>query len=169
MLTQSKGDSLNRDEHLRDTLQGYQPAPGHDEELADHAGALADVLLHQLRAGHADEGAVGVVRHCARQQRLPRARRPVQQHTLRRHAVRDKSDMCMSSLLHLSRPGGRFCHATRRAHQAWQDQVPCNSEQRQGHRPVCNARQKLIPFSWVAVCKPVSAVAANTVAKSCSA
>ena len=57
-------------------------APGHDEELADHAGALADVLLHQLRPGHANEGAVRVVRHCPRQQCLARAWRPVQQHPL---------------------------------------------------------------------------------------
>ena len=66
-------------------MQGSRPArgtPGHDEELADHAGALADVLLHQLRAGHPDEGAVRVVRHRTRQQRLARARGPVQQHAL---------------------------------------------------------------------------------------
>ena len=65
--------------------QQHQPqgrAPRHDEQLADHARALADVLLHQLAARHADERAVGVVRHRARQQRLPRARRPIQQHAL---------------------------------------------------------------------------------------
>ncbi len=42
----------------------------HDEELAHHARALADVLLHELGARDADEGAVGVVRHRAREQRL---------------------------------------------------------------------------------------------------
>jgi hypothetical protein len=36
---------------------------GHDEELADHAGTLTDVLLYKLRSGHADELAGGVVRH----------------------------------------------------------------------------------------------------------
>jgi len=58
-------------------------APRHDEQLADHARALANVLLHQLAARHADEGAVGVVRDRARQQRLARPGRPVQQHALR--------------------------------------------------------------------------------------
>ena len=55
----------------------------HDEELAHHARALADVLLHELGAGDADEGAVGVVRHRAREQRLARAGRPVHEHSLR--------------------------------------------------------------------------------------
>jgi hypothetical protein len=44
--------------------------PGHDKELADHARPLPNVLLHQLPAAHADEGAVGVVRHRPRQQRF---------------------------------------------------------------------------------------------------
>ena len=35
---------------------------GHDEQLAHHAAALADVLLHQLGAGDADELAGRVVR-----------------------------------------------------------------------------------------------------------
>lgn len=56
--------------------------PGHDKELADHAGALANVLLHQLAAGHADESAVCVMRHRTRQQCLPRSWRPIQQHSL---------------------------------------------------------------------------------------
>ncbi len=64
--------------------QSSSGAPRHNEQLADHARALADVLLHQLAAGHADEGAVRVVRHRARQQRLPRAWRAVQQHALLR-------------------------------------------------------------------------------------
>ena len=45
-------------------------APGHDKQLPHHAAPLPDVLLHQLAARHADEGAVGVVGHRARQQRL---------------------------------------------------------------------------------------------------
>ncbi len=45
-------------------------SPRHDEELAHHAAALANVLLHQLAARHANEGAVGVVRHRTRKQRL---------------------------------------------------------------------------------------------------
>ena len=48
----------------------------HHEELPHHPRALADVLLHQLRAAHADEAAVGVVRHRPRQQRLARAGGP---------------------------------------------------------------------------------------------
>ena len=43
------------------------------EQLADHARALAHVLLHQLAADHPDEARVGPVCHRARQQRLPRA------------------------------------------------------------------------------------------------
>lgn len=43
---------------------------------------LADELLHELRAGHTDEGAVGVVSNSSGQQRLPGARRSVQQHPL---------------------------------------------------------------------------------------
>ena len=38
---------------------------GHDEELADHAGAFADVFLHKLGAGDADEFAFGVVGDCS--------------------------------------------------------------------------------------------------------
>jgi hypothetical protein len=56
--------------------------PGHDEQLADHAGPLANILLHKLTSRHADEGAVGVVRHRTRQQRLARARRAIQKHSL---------------------------------------------------------------------------------------
>jgi len=52
----------------------------HDEELPHHARPLADVLLYELGAGDADEGAVGVVRHRARQQRLARAGRAVHEH-----------------------------------------------------------------------------------------
>ena len=43
---------------------------------------LANVLLHQLRPRHPDEGAVCVVRDRAREQRLARARRPVHDHAL---------------------------------------------------------------------------------------
>mmetsp|Transcript_399 Transcript_399/g.1076 ORF Transcript_399/g.1076 Transcript_399/m.1076 type:complete len:286 (-) Transcript_399:252-1109(-) len=61
---------------------GRRVLPRHHEELAHHAGPLADVLLHKLRPRHADESAVCVVGHRAGQQRLARAWGPVQQHTL---------------------------------------------------------------------------------------
>ena len=57
--------------------------PRHHEQLPDHAGPLADVLLDQLRAGDADEGAVGVVRDRAGQQRLARSGRAVEEDPLR--------------------------------------------------------------------------------------
>jgi hypothetical protein len=49
---------------------------------AHHARALADVLLHELGAGDADEGAVRVVSDRAGEQRLAGAGRAVQQHAL---------------------------------------------------------------------------------------
>ena len=57
-------------------------APGHDKQLPDHAGALADVLLDELAARHADEGAVRVMCHSAREESLACAGRPVKQHSL---------------------------------------------------------------------------------------
>mmetsp|Transcript_38171 Transcript_38171/g.107902 ORF Transcript_38171/g.107902 Transcript_38171/m.107902 type:complete len:380 (+) Transcript_38171:280-1419(+) len=57
--------------------------PGHDEELAHQAAALADVLLHELAARDADEAAVRVVRHRPGEQRLAGPRRAVEQHALR--------------------------------------------------------------------------------------
>ena len=56
---------------------------GHHEELPHHPAPLTDILLHELRPGHTDEFAVGMVRHRSRQQRLPRPRRPIKQDTLR--------------------------------------------------------------------------------------
>ena len=38
---------------------------GHDEELADHAAAFADVFLHELGAGDADKLAVCVMGYCS--------------------------------------------------------------------------------------------------------
>lgn len=61
-----------------DRSWNQEELPGHDEKLSHHARALADVLLHQLRAAHADKGAVGVMRHRARQERLARAGGTVQ-------------------------------------------------------------------------------------------
>jgi len=49
-----------------------------------HAGALPEVLLHELGADHLDEGAVARGRHRARHHRLPCAWGPVQQHPPRR-------------------------------------------------------------------------------------
>ena len=61
---------LPRETSLACEGEGRPTAPGHDEQLPDHSGALPDVFLHQLAARNPDEGAVGVVRHGARQQRL---------------------------------------------------------------------------------------------------
>ena len=61
---------------------GRLASPGHHEQFAHHPGAFPDELLHQLRPRHADEGALCVVRHGTRQQRLPCTRRPIQQHSL---------------------------------------------------------------------------------------
>lgn len=52
------------------------------EQLAHHPRALADVLLHELGADHADEAGVGAVGDGARGERLARARRAVEQHAL---------------------------------------------------------------------------------------
>lgn len=56
--------------------------PCHDEELANHAAAFANVLLHQLGTRHADELAVGVMRHRSGQQGLAGAGRTVEQDAL---------------------------------------------------------------------------------------
>ena len=63
--------------------RGFRATPCHDKKLPDHAGALANVLLHQLAARDPDEGAVCVVRHGPRQQSLARPWWPIQQHSLR--------------------------------------------------------------------------------------
>ncbi len=54
----------------------------HDEQFADHSRTFADELLHEFRSGDADERALGVVGDGARQKRLPRTRRPVEQNAL---------------------------------------------------------------------------------------
>lgn len=59
-----------------------ESAPSHDEQLTDHASALADVLLHQLRARDTNERALGVVGHSTREQSLAGAGRAVQNDTL---------------------------------------------------------------------------------------
>ena len=55
-------------------------SPSADEKLADHAGALADVLLNQLRAAQTDEGAICVMGDRTGKQGLSRSRRTVHQH-----------------------------------------------------------------------------------------
>jgi hypothetical protein len=87
--------SANNRKGCCDARGALRSRPGHDEELADHARPFADVLLHELAAGHADEGAVCVVRHRARQQRLARSRWTVQQDalTMKTH---DKQEACAS-------------------------------------------------------------------------
>mmetsp|Transcript_41039 Transcript_41039/g.49326 ORF Transcript_41039/g.49326 Transcript_41039/m.49326 type:complete len:282 (+) Transcript_41039:382-1227(+) len=54
----------------------------HDEQFSYHPATLSDILLHQFRAAHSDEGAIGMVRHGACQQRFPRPGWAVQEHTL---------------------------------------------------------------------------------------
>ena len=54
----------------------------HDEQLADHARSLANVLLNELRARDADEAAVGVMSDCPGEERLAGTRRAVEQDAL---------------------------------------------------------------------------------------
>jgi hypothetical protein len=54
----------------------------HLEQLADHAGPLAHVLLHQLGADHADEARVRAVGHSTCAQGLARARGAEQEDAL---------------------------------------------------------------------------------------
>ncbi len=61
---------------------GWRVLSSHDEQLSHHAAALADVFLDQLRAGHPDELAVGVMRDRTSQQCLARARGSVEKHAL---------------------------------------------------------------------------------------
>mmetsp|Transcript_17530 Transcript_17530/g.52738 ORF Transcript_17530/g.52738 Transcript_17530/m.52738 type:complete len:264 (+) Transcript_17530:600-1391(+) len=68
---------------------------GHHEELAHHAAALANVLLHQLAARHPDEAALRVVRHGPREQRLAGAWRPVEEDTLRLRDAQGFEDLGM--------------------------------------------------------------------------
>mmetsp|Transcript_16567 Transcript_16567/g.32950 ORF Transcript_16567/g.32950 Transcript_16567/m.32950 type:complete len:242 (+) Transcript_16567:190-915(+) len=56
--------------------------PRHYEKFADHPRSLPDVFLYELRPADADEGAVGMVGHGARQKRLTGSRRSVQQYPL---------------------------------------------------------------------------------------
>lgn len=66
-------------EHLSYSVHTYDTSELRKKNTTTH---LADVLLHQLRSRHADEGAIRVVRHGPRQQRLPGPRRPVQENAL---------------------------------------------------------------------------------------
>mmetsp|Transcript_15463 Transcript_15463/g.58588 ORF Transcript_15463/g.58588 Transcript_15463/m.58588 type:complete len:439 (+) Transcript_15463:3359-4675(+) len=68
--------------HLIHEDDGWGLFARHDEELAHHAGPLADVLLHELRAAHANEGAIGMVRNGAGKKRLSGARRAVHEDSL---------------------------------------------------------------------------------------
>ena len=54
-------------------LASIRDGVSHLEELPDHAGALAHVLLHQLAANDPDEAGIRPVCHSSRQQRLPSA------------------------------------------------------------------------------------------------
>ena len=54
----------------------------HHEQLADHARALADELLHELAATHAYKRALGVMGDGASEQRLAGAGRSVEEHAL---------------------------------------------------------------------------------------
>merc|ERR1719263_1124229 len=57
--------------------------PRHREELPDHPRAFADVLLYELRTDNSDKTSVRPVGHRSGRQRLARARRAVQQYSLR--------------------------------------------------------------------------------------
>mmetsp|Transcript_10758 Transcript_10758/g.33951 ORF Transcript_10758/g.33951 Transcript_10758/m.33951 type:complete len:292 (+) Transcript_10758:2279-3154(+) len=57
---------------------------GHAEELAHELGAIAEVLLNELRADHAQKGGRRVVGHCLCKQRLARAGRAVEEDAARR-------------------------------------------------------------------------------------
>mmetsp|Transcript_23050 Transcript_23050/g.36941 ORF Transcript_23050/g.36941 Transcript_23050/m.36941 type:complete len:416 (+) Transcript_23050:163-1410(+) len=54
------------------------------EQLAHQFGSVAEILLNEFRADHAQEGGRCLVRHRLRQQRLARAWRAIQNHALRR-------------------------------------------------------------------------------------
>ena len=65
---------------------------GVSKHLADEPRRLSYVLVDDGRGDDLEEGGVNVVRHRARQQRLPRPRRAVEQHTLWRlyaHALEE--------------------------------------------------------------------------------
>lgn len=48
--------------------------PGHYKELANHTRALADELLNQLRARHANEGTISMMSHSSGKKSLPGTR-----------------------------------------------------------------------------------------------
>lgn len=48
--------------------------PGHYKELANHTRALADELLNQLRARHANEGTISVMSYSSGKKSFPGTR-----------------------------------------------------------------------------------------------
>mmetsp|Transcript_56794 Transcript_56794/g.164778 ORF Transcript_56794/g.164778 Transcript_56794/m.164778 type:complete len:390 (+) Transcript_56794:14-1183(+) len=74
---------------------GRRVLSSHDEKLANHSAALADVFLHELTAGDADEAALRVVGDRPRKQRLAGARWAVQQHPLRLRDAQSLEDLGM--------------------------------------------------------------------------
>lgn len=56
--------------------------PRHLEELSDHPGALAHILLHQLGADDSNEGGICSVGHGSGTQRLSRPWRSIKKNTL---------------------------------------------------------------------------------------
>mmetsp|Transcript_35283 Transcript_35283/g.77247 ORF Transcript_35283/g.77247 Transcript_35283/m.77247 type:complete len:206 (+) Transcript_35283:531-1148(+) len=62
---------------------GWSMLTRHNEQLSHHSAPLSDVLLDQLGPGDTNEATLGVVSHSTSQQGLPRARRSVQQYSLR--------------------------------------------------------------------------------------
>ena len=72
---------------LVDEYDGGRLLLGERERVAHQLGAVTDEHLHELRTGQLQEGRLGLRSAGARQQRLARARRAVEQHALgRMHA-----------------------------------------------------------------------------------
>lgn len=102
----------------------------HLEELSDHAGALAHILLHQLAADDPDEAGVRAVGHRSRQQRFAgpcRSRRP--QDAV--HAVADRAQLARHCLARDAVAGLAFPHLPPAIHgmhaaERWRQTCICN-------------------------------------------
>jgi len=70
--------------HLVDEYDARRVLLGESEHVTHHARALAQLLLHELAAHHADERGRGLVGHRLGHHRLARPRRALHQHAARR-------------------------------------------------------------------------------------
>mmetsp|Transcript_67322 Transcript_67322/g.152328 ORF Transcript_67322/g.152328 Transcript_67322/m.152328 type:complete len:327 (+) Transcript_67322:217-1197(+) len=83
--TRLRVEALGRDRvHLVDEDDGGRVFFGQAENVADHAGAFAEILLHEFGADDGDERRGGRVGHGLGHHGFPRPRRPVHEHTPRR-------------------------------------------------------------------------------------